>query len=125
MNRTYEVTPDEIGYRALFPNRHYCEQILLLELKSTHLQEVGHPGGASPAETGIFNVKTQDHKGFQYGNPQVRPDILQLDLYSEDGSFQVKVLQGSYDEPGGVTQPEINRIAQSLHKMASSPVAQR
>jgi hypothetical protein len=80
---------------------------------------------SAQAAGGIFNLDSKGYKGFQLGNPQLRPDTLRVRLYSNEGSFEITLLQVGYEEPGGVTQPEINRIVQSLHKVApSSPVAQ-
>ncbi|MGA8436651.1 MAG: hypothetical protein WB762_11410 [Candidatus Sulfotelmatobacter sp.] len=94
----------------------YREARLLL-FKSTLLRDIGEPrGGSTPAETGIFNLQTQGFNGFQYGDPRSRPDVLELSVYSDDGRVKIKFLQGGYDEPTGVTQPEINRIVQSLHR---------
>lgn len=75
------------------------------------------------AADGIFYLGSKDYKGFQLGNPQLRPDTLRIRLYSDEGSFETAFLQVSYDEPSGVTQAEINRIVQSLRRTASSEVA--
>jgi hypothetical protein len=72
--------------------------------------------GSNPAETGIFNVRSMGYEGFQYGDPQRRPDMLFLRLYSNDSKAIIEFLQVGYEEPAGVTQPEINRIVESLHK---------
>jgi hypothetical protein len=118
LKRMYEVTPDKINYWSLIQGWGYQDARLLL-FKSTFLQEMGHPrSGSSPAETGIFNLRGQGYHGFQYGDPRSRPEVLQLRLYSDDGSVEIKFLQGTYDEPSGITQPEINRIVQSLHRAA-------
>lgn len=126
LKRIYEITPDKIHYWSLIQGQGYRDARLLL-LKSAFLQEIGHPReGSSPAETGIFNLRSQGYNGFQYGDPRSRPDTLELRVYSDDERVEIKFLQGGYDEPSGVTQPEINRIVQSLHKTASAtPIAQR
>lgn len=126
LKRVYEITPDKIHYWALIQGWGYREARLLL-FKSAFLRDIGRPGGGSnPAETGIFNLQSQEYEGFQYGDPRSRPDILQLRVYSNDSRVEIKFLQGSYDEPTGISQPEINRIVQSLRKTApASPVAQR
>jgi len=62
-------------------------------------------------------LTNQSSKGFQQGDPHVvREDLLIVDLYSDDGGVEVMFLQKGYQNPTGVTQPEINRIVQSLHK---------
>jgi hypothetical protein len=126
LQRIYEVTPDKVHYWPLIQGWGYREARLLL-LKWAFLRDIGHPGGGSnPAETGIFNLRSEGYNGFQYGDPQRRPDVLQLRLYSDGDRVEIKFLQGAYDEPSGVTQAEINRIVQSLHKAESAtPIAQR
>lgn len=68
------------------------------------------------AETGIFTIQNQSYKGFQEGNPQVRQDRIIVDLYSDEGGVEMIFFQKDYKSSTGVTQPEINRIVQSLRK---------
>jgi hypothetical protein len=103
----YGFTPDKMHYWALSTGVHYREQVVLL-IKST--------APSKPAETGIFNVRNQAYKGFQQGDPQIRQDNLLVNLYSDEGSVEIMFLQKAYHNPAGVTQPEINRIVQSLHQ---------
>jgi hypothetical protein len=125
MKRVYEITPDKIHYWSLLQGWGYREARLLL-FKSAFLRDREFVGELNPAETGIFNLQSQGYNGFQFGDPRSRPDVLQLRLYSDDGRVEIKFSQGGYDEPTGVTQPEINRMVQSLHKTASAtPIAQR
>jgi hypothetical protein len=119
----YESTPDKIHYWSLIEGWGYRDARLLVA-KWASLQYVGNPqDGSNPAETGIFNLQSPGYHGFQYGDPRTRPDVLQLRLYSDDASVEVKFLQGGYYEAAGVTQPEINRIVQSLGKAAPSEVS--
>jgi hypothetical protein len=103
----YEFTPNKMHYWALSPRVHYSEQGVLV-VKSIM--------PVKAAETGIFNVQNQSQKGFQQGNPQVRPDRILVNLYADDGSVEITFLQKDYKNSAGVTQPEINRIVQSLRK---------
>ena len=68
------------------------------------------------AETGIFNIENQRYKGFQLGDPRVRQSKILVDLYSDDGGVEMIFLQENYRNFSGITQPEINRIVQSLCK---------
>ncbi|HET6177429.1 MAG TPA: hypothetical protein VFE61_10880 [Candidatus Sulfotelmatobacter sp.] len=122
MKRTYETTPDNV-HAWTFSSRVRREELILLALKSSFLDEVGAGHSSNPAETGIFNLQSQGYRGFQYGNPQIRQDMLELRLYDGDGSVDIKFLQTGYEEPAGVTQPEINRLVQSLHKAPSQLAA--
>jgi hypothetical protein len=114
LKNLYAFTPNSMHYWALSPRLHYREQMLLL-IKSVV--------PSKPAETGIFNIQDQSLKGFRQGDPRVRQDSLVLNLYSDNDSVEISFLQKEYHSPAGVTQPEINRIVQSLRKTAASEVA--
>src|SRR5260370_37149879 len=72
----YEFRPERTHYWALEPRVHYREQAILVA-KSIML--------LAPADTGIFNVRNQDFKGFQQCDPQVRQAQPPLKLYSAGG----------------------------------------
>jgi len=115
LRRTYEATPAKIRYFELVPKSSDYQQILFLQAKSVLLGElVDAPTAANPAESGIFNLQSERFRGFQFGNPRVRPDVIELQLYDDKYRVLIKVQQGSSDSIEGVTQPEINRIVQSL-----------
>lgn len=114
LKNLYAFTPNSMHYWALSSRLHAREQMVLL-IKSVVLSK--------PAETGIFNVQNQNLRGFQQGDPQIRHDRLVLNLYSSNGSFEITILQKDYRSPTGVTQPEINRIVQSLRSAAPTEVA--
>ena len=103
----YEFTPDKMNHWAASPQVHYQEQYLLI-FKSVALPK--------SAETGIFNLHNASYEGFQQGNPQARQDGIIVDLYSDEGSVEVIFFQKNCRNSAGVTQPEINRMVQSLHK---------
>lgn len=108
----YEFTPDKMHRWALSPSIHYRE-ILLLTMKSAAL--------LPSASTGIFKIQNQDYRGFQQGNPQARSTI-DVVLCSDEGSFDLTFLQKDYQNRAGISQAEINRIVQSLHKSPTSKV---
>lgn len=101
----YDFSPDKMHYLSLSSDVHSRDQAIL-NMKSIL--------PAKSSETGIFNIQNTGYKGFQQGNPQVRQDSLLVNLYSDDGSVQLKFWQKDY--PAGVTQAEINRIVQSLQR---------
>ena len=108
----YEFTPDKMNHWD------FARDQLLLIIKSIALPK--------SAEAGIFKVHSHTYEGFQYGNPQFRKDDIVVDLYSDDGSVEMIFLQKDYRNAIGVTQPEVNRIAQSLRKTTQeSPVVPR
>jgi len=69
------------------------------------------------AETGIFTVRTPEGQGFQYENPHGRPFKIVDDVYGDDGGFEFIFLQKAGGPTADITQPEINRVLQSVHKV--------
>ena len=118
LKQIYAITPDQIHYWTLFKGGHYRDARMLLA-KSAFLQYVGLGTKPNPAETGIFDVQGEGFKGFQYGDPQELQPTLELRLFSDDRIVEVLILQKDYDR-FGVTQPEINRIVQSLRRATPS-----
>jgi hypothetical protein len=117
----YEFTPEKMNHWSLSDRVHNREEFLLL-VKSIALPR--------SAEAGIFNLQNQSYKDFQDGNPQVRQDEIIVHLFSDEDSVEMIFLQKDYQDPTGVSQPEINRIVQSLHKAtqvgaAASQMAKR
>jgi len=111
----YDFSPDTMHIWPPSPRTQY-QRLMLYTGKSQILSHVP----STPAGSGIFNLRSQSYRGFQLGSTQVRQDGLRLELYSDDGRFAITFLQEGYEEPAGVTQPEINRIVQSLHRTTAS-----
>jgi hypothetical protein len=111
VNNVYEFTPAEMHNWSL-SNRLHAREMILLTIKSIM------PSPA--AQTGIFRVRDLDYKGFQQGNPAKHPHVVVLTLYSEDGGVEFVFSDQDYRNPAKVTQPEINRIVESLHRAAAS-----
>jgi hypothetical protein len=103
----YEFTPDDMNYWTMSQDASNRAE-LLLNIKAMALSK--------SAETGIFALQNQSYKGFQQGNPRVRQNGIVVDLYSDEGGVEIVFVQDDYHNFAGVTQPEINRIVQSLRK---------
>jgi hypothetical protein len=116
VRNVYEFTPAKMHYWSLSDGVHYREGIVLM-IKSIM--------PVKAAETGIFYVQNQGYMGFQQGDPRVRKDNLVLDLYSDENHLEISFLQKDYRNPAGVTQPEINRTIQSVHRVAPELAASR
>ena len=113
----YEFTPDKMNHWTLSGRVHMREEFLLM-IKSMALSK--------SADTGIFNLQNPSYKGFQQGNPQVRPDALTVSLYSDEGSLEFILLQHDYKNSAGIAQPELNRIVQSVRRTTDGgPTAPR
>lgn len=117
VNNIYQFTPDKMHNLSLSESLHAREAVLLT-IKSIM--------PSSSAETGIFRVQNQNYKGFQQGNPVKHPKGIIVSLYSDDGGVEFIFSNQDYHDPAAVTQPEINRIVQTVHKAEpNSAVAQR
>lgn len=114
----YEFNPSKMQSWPPSPGTQY-RQLALFASKSLILSHIP----STPAESGIFNLRSQTYRGFQLGNPQARQDGLSIELYFDDGRFEIAFLQEAYEEPSGVTQAEINRIVQTLRKVPADQPA--
>ncbi len=107
----YEVTPASMHYWTLSQGVRYRDMMRLL-IKSVM--------PAKEADTGIFRVQNLDYKGFQQGNPNIRQNRILVNLFSDGGEIEIVFLLKDYDSQI-VTQPEINRVIQSLKASSSVP----
>jgi len=108
--RFYEFTPEKMHLWALSPDVHFGEREALIG-KATML--------SGSADTGIFNIQCQGYRGFQLGAPEAHPQKVTVNLYSDKEIIEIVFLQ-KQGQPSGPTQPEINRVVQSLRKVPST-----
>lgn len=107
VNMLYEFTPDTMHHWSI-SSKIFARESVLLVLKSI--------APAKSAETGIFRVQNLSFKGFQQGDAETRENGVLIDLYSDEGGIELIFAENNYRSSGRVTQPEINRIIQSVHK---------
>jgi hypothetical protein len=106
----WAFTPDKMHHWSLTPAM-YARETMLLMFKSVM------PSRA--ARSGIFNVRTRDYVGFQQGNLEVARDGVLVTLFANDGGVEFLFDADHYKNPVGLTQPEINRVVQTLRKTAA------
>jgi hypothetical protein len=75
------------------------------------------------ADSGIFSIQTPEFQGFQFESPQSRPFKITDYLYSDDGGVNVMFLQKAGGSAPSISQAEINRVIQSIHKVQTQTVA--
>ena len=68
----------------------------------------------------IYNVQSQNLRGFQLGDPVRRPKKMCLELYADDAHCEVNVEQNTTSNGSGTTQAELNRIIQTVRKVPST-----
>ncbi len=113
--RVMEFSPDRMHHWSLAPSIHAREEVLLL-VKSML--------PAKSAESGIFNVRNSTYQGFQQGNPEApstKQDGIVLTLYATDDAIEVVFAQK--ESTHLITQSEINRVIQSLHRVEREAMA--
>jgi hypothetical protein len=101
-----QATPSQIT-PFVSRRRAVIGQILLL-LKGTSMPK---------ADSGIFSIETPDFQGFQFENPEARPRRIVDDLYANDGGVEIMFFEKTDGTAPTVSQAEINRIIQSIHKL--------
>ncbi len=106
LKKLYGFTPDKLHCWAISPDIHYRE-VFLLSMKSAAVLPF--------AETGFFNIQNQEYRGFQQGNPQARSTV-NVALFSDQGNIDFTMVQKDYQSLVAVSQGDLNRIIQSLHK---------
>lgn len=92
MKRVLEFSPATIPHWTTTSAIQAQEQVLLI-VKSIYSDVVG----------------SNDPQTAKYG--------LFLSLYSDDGVVEIFIAEKDYTKTSGATQPEINRIVQSLHRI--------
>jgi hypothetical protein len=75
------------------------------------------------ADSGIFSIQTQEFQGFQFESPQSRPFKITVYLYSDEGGVDVMFFQHAGGSAPSISQAEINRVIQSIHKVPTQTVA--
>jgi hypothetical protein len=68
-------------------------------------------------ESGIFRVRTDKFRGFQYGDPQARPKSLNVEIFADDGGLSFAFAQRGEGPASAITQAEINRVIQTVHRI--------
>ncbi len=105
-NLALSTTPAELGW---FKSRtRNARAFTLLLMKTVDLT----------GRSEIFSVESKEFKGFQFGTSSTNGGPVD-DLYSDGG--KVKLMFGR--KPGHITQPEINRMVQTLHHIRVNPIA--
>ncbi len=103
------ATPDRFTLRT--PRKEAVGAMMLLVVKAV----------AIPESSGFYSIETNGFKGFQWGNPQSHPSHIVADLFTDNAGLEF-IFPAQKNHPLDVTQAEINRILQSVHKtVATSP----
>jgi hypothetical protein len=98
--------PDELGWFT--PRDKDARGLALLTLKMIYITE----------PSGLFLIETKEFKGFQIGDTTKGKRRAVDDLYSDDGKLEF-IFWGQPSDCGAVSQSEINRVLQTLHKIST------
>lgn len=107
-----ETTPAKIT--PFISKRKAVSGAMLLLMKA-----ISAPRGADSA---ILAVTAADFHGFQYGRPQVPPVGFSVELFGDNGSLDF-IFGQKMNGPTVISQADINRILQTLHKASGEAVA--
>jgi hypothetical protein len=102
-----EATPGQV---TLFTRREDAVRSSMLIL----FKGIMMPRGG---ESGIFRVRTGKFQGFQYGDPQMRSNSLNVEIFSEDGGLYFVFAQKGQGLSPAIAQAEINRVIQTVRKI--------
>ena len=105
--RIYETTPDKVG--PFTPRKEAAGSAMLLLIKGIMM-----PRGA---ESGIYQIRAGDFRGFQFGDPRSRPRSIDLEIYNQDGGLGFIFTQRQNTSDPAITQAQIKRIIQSLQRL--------
>lgn len=74
-----------------------------------------------PADSGIYAIRLHDFKGFQSENRKAPRFQIEDDLYSDSGGINVILFLKDRQSAASITQPQINRILDSIHRLNDHP----
>jgi hypothetical protein len=114
MNTVLNFTPDKMHHWSLTPSIFAREEALLVAKSLMP---------SSPAKSGLFNIKTGDYLGFQQGNLDADHKGALISLFSKDDGVEILFALNESNAPDLLTQPDVNRVIQTLHRTPISEVA--
>jgi hypothetical protein len=105
-----ETTPGSV--RAFSSHRAQGPMMSLLVLKAM---------GTPRADTGIFSIHSAEFDGFQYEDPAAGSSPVVMNLFADDRGLEFGFFLKVNGASAHLSQPEINRIVQTLHKVGPYP----
>jgi hypothetical protein len=104
-----QITPSEIT--PFVSRRQAMAGQMLLLVKAISMPK---------ATSGIFSIRAPGFEGFQFEDPQSRPFRISDELFSDDGGIELIFYQKVGGSVPAISQPEINRILRSIHKITTT-----
>jgi len=80
------------------------------------MKAISMPSGA---DSGLYSVRSNEFKGFQYGDPGKRPKRITIELFADNGSINLVISQKTDGTAPVATQAEINRMIQSVRRCSA------
>jgi len=110
--RMLQMTPSQIT--PFISRREAAAGSMLLMVKAISIPK---------ADSGIFLIQTPEFKGFQFESPESRPARITDYVYSNDAGIELMFLQKLGGSAPSISQSEVNRVIQSIHKVSAQVVA--
>jgi hypothetical protein len=107
-----ETTPNKITLRAAPKDASAALAMLIVKSLAT-----------PPADSGMFLLHSDEFDGFQYEDPTMHPKRILVDLCAPNLSFEFAFLLNYEGASPHISQSDINRIVQTVHKERTSPTA--
>ena len=76
-----------------------------------------------PSSDGLYEFQTKDFRGFQFEKRESRAIDIVDQLFGPDGTVTISFFERAPGWAPTLTQPEINRVLQSIHKIPTLPPA--
>ena len=74
-----------------------------------------------PADSGMFLLHSDEFDGFQYEDPTLHPKRVLVDLFAPNLSLEFVFLLNHEGASPHLSQSDINRVVQTVHKERTSP----
>jgi hypothetical protein len=105
-----ETTPNKITLRAGAKDASAALAMLIVKSLAT-----------PPSDSGMFLLHSDEFDGFQYEDPTLHPKRVLVDLFAPNLSFEFSFLLNHGGASPHISQSDINRIVQTIHKERTSP----
>jgi hypothetical protein len=106
-----ETTPNKITLRTEPKDASATLSMLIVKSLAT-----------PPADSGMFLLHADEFDGFQYEDPTLHPKRVLVDLFAPNLSLEFAFLLNHEGASPRLTQSDINRVIQTVHKEGTRPV---
>jgi hypothetical protein len=107
MTSAVESTPADVKWWST--RMQNVRNLILLTNKSINIGDA----------TVIYQIGSAEVRGFQFGDPNVLPYVVELDLFDAADNHYKVIITGKSKKRPGISQAEINALVASFHSLSS------